>query len=74
MVATESGQQMGKRVQATIAMTMPDVKPEMAMGMIMPHCSPGFFPGTKVFMNVGALANGLPIHDWARYAIGALCS
>ncbi len=48
---------------------MPDVMPEMAMGMIMPRCSPGFFPGMKVFMNAGAPANGQPICDWGRYTM-----
>ncbi len=37
--------------------------------MIMPHCSPGFFPGMKVFMNAGALVNGQPIRDQARYVM-----
>ncbi len=44
-VATSGSQQTMKLVQSTISMSMPDVEPEMAMGMIMPHCSPGFFPG-----------------------------
>ncbi len=65
-VATPSGQQTGKLVRARVAITMPDVKLDMAMGMIMPRCAPGFFPGTKVFTNVGVLA-GKPICDRSRY-------
>ncbi len=68
MVATPSGQQMDKLVHATMAMTMPDVKPDMALGMIMPHCAPGFFPGMKVFTNMGEPAGQL-IHDRARLTI-----
>ncbi len=55
-VATPSGQQAGKLVHATVAITMPDMKPDMALGMIMLCCAPGFFPGTKVFTNAGAPA------------------
>ncbi len=36
LVATPSRQQTDKLVHATMAMTMPDVKPDMALGMIMP--------------------------------------
>ncbi len=67
-VATPSGQQTDKPVRATMAVTMPDVKPDMALGLIMPRCTPGFFPGTKVFTNAGEAAGQL-IRDWARLAI-----
>ncbi len=63
-VATPSGQQADKLVHGTMAITMPDVKPDMVLGMIMPRCAPGFFPGTKVFTNAGEAAGQL-IHDWA---------
>ncbi len=66
-VAMPSGQQMDKLVRATMAVTMPDVKPDMALGMVMPCCAPGFFPGTKVFTNAGAAAGQL-IQDRARLA------
>ncbi len=46
---------------------MPDVEPEMAMGMIMPRCSTGFFPGTKPFTNGGPPANGQPVQDQSQY-------
>ncbi len=58
-VATPSGQQTSKLVRATIALTMTDVKPDMALGQIMPRCAPGFFPGTKVFTNTGPPAGQL---------------
>ncbi len=67
-VATPSGQQMGKLVRATVAVTMPDVKPDMVLGMIMLRCAPGFFLGMKVFTNVGEPVGQL-IHDRARLAI-----
>ncbi len=66
--ATLSRQQTDKLVHATMAITMPDVKPDMALGMIMPRCVPGFFPGTKVFTNAGEAAGQL-IRDQARLAI-----
>ncbi len=55
------------RLFSTISMSIPDVEPEMAMGMIMPRCSPGFFPGMKPFTNGGPLGNGQPIRDRSRY-------
>ncbi len=58
---------MMKLVQSTISVLIPDVEPEMAMGMIMPHCAPGFFPGMKLFTNAGPLANGQPIRDRSQY-------
>ncbi len=58
-VATPSRQQMDKLVCATMAVTKPDVKLDMALGMIMPRCAPGFFPGTKVFTNAGETAGQL---------------
>ncbi len=67
-MATPSRQQVGKLVCATVAMTMPDVKLDMALGMIMPCCAPGFFLGTKVFTNAGVPAGQL-ICDWAWYMI-----
>ncbi len=58
-MAGPGGQQVGKLVCATMALTMPDVKPEMALGIVMSHCTPGFFPGTKVFTNAGEAAGQL---------------
>ncbi len=58
-VATQSGQQTSKLVRATMALTMTDVNPDMALGIIMPRCAPGFFPGTQVFTNAAAAAGQL---------------
>ncbi len=58
-VVTPSGQQMDMLVHATVAVTMTDVKPDMVLGIIMPWCTPGFFPGTKVFTNAGEAAGQL---------------
>ncbi len=66
-VATASGQQTGKLVWMTVQVTMPDVEPEHAMAMILPWCSPGFFPGIELFMNGGPSANGQPVRDRSRY-------
>ncbi len=52
-VSTPSGQQTSTLVRATMALTMTDVKPDMALGQIMPRSAPGFFQGTKVFTNAG---------------------
>ncbi len=68
LVATLSRQQTDKLVHATITITMTDVKPDLALGMIMPRCVPGFFLGTKVFTNAGEAAGQL-ICDQARLTI-----
>ncbi len=67
-MAGPSMQQTGQLVHATVALTMTDVKPDMALGMIMLRCAPGFFPGTTVFTNAGAAARQL-VRDRSR-----LCS
>ncbi len=58
-VAGPSRQQTAQLVRATMALTMTDVKPDMALGLIMPRCAPGFFPGTMVFTNAGAAVGQL---------------
>ncbi len=69
-VMTPTGQQAPKLVRATMALTMTDVKPDMALGMITPRCAPGFFPGTQVFTNAG-VAGGQLVRDWAQLTIVA---
>ncbi len=46
---------------------VPDIGPEHAMAMILPRCSPGFFPRIEPFSNRGPASNGQPIRDRSRY-------
>ncbi len=62
-VAMASGQQADKLVRMMVQVSMPDVGPEHAMAMILPQCSPGFFPGMEPFSNGGLASNGQPVRD-----------
>ncbi len=64
-VSTPSGQQTATLVHAMMALTMTDMKPDMALGQIKPRCAPGFFPGTNVFTNAG-VAVGQLVRDRAH--------
>ncbi len=66
-VATASGQQTDKLVWMMVQVTMPDVEPEYMTAMMLPRCSPGFFPGMEPFTNRGPSSNRQPIRDQSRY-------